>query len=331
MKQLFFQNGAPDIREEPWPVPKDSDVLIKVRAAHVYQPDEAILKLFAVDHEFLAGGFVVGSVVQMGALSEAEAELALEDMVVGIVPFASSSTCWAEFCLVPRWSCIKLTQTCDARRLVAALPGAIMAYTLFDSRTQLQAGDRVLLSDGASCQGHMIAQLACQQGAKVVSLVQTSNDSIYLKSATHLAAVYDKTTDLADIVKKETGGLGFNMVIDCHTSTAEDVEESELVVSRVNALTTRGVWAPNRSIQLSEAVSHSLMLKGGCVSWYSLPAWSQGSANQGHLMHMMAAVVDQVAQGKLKPHIGGTLTLDELKDFFEDDQHYLGSVVITFR
>lgn len=62
-----------------------------------------MLKLFAIDKHFLAGGFVVGQVVQLGSGAETEAELALDDVVVGLVPFASSSTCWAEYCLIPQW------------------------------------------------------------------------------------------------------------------------------------------------------------------------------------------------------------------------------------
>ena len=46
---------------------------------------------------------MVGQVVQLGSLAEAEAALALDDVVVGLVPFASTSTCWAEYCLIPRW------------------------------------------------------------------------------------------------------------------------------------------------------------------------------------------------------------------------------------
>ena len=58
---------------------------------------------------------------------------------------------------------------------------------------------------------------------------------------------------LADIVEKETGGLGFDVIVDCHSTPARvDGDEPELgmCTSRVNALAARGMWVANSAFQV---------------------------------------------------------------------------------
>jgi hypothetical protein len=49
---------------------------------------------------------------------------------------------------------------------------------------------------------------------------------------------------------RETGGLGFDMIVDCHVHDA-DVEAGGLT-SRINALAPRGVWVANDAVQVRQ-------------------------------------------------------------------------------
>lgn len=45
-------------------------------------------------------------------------------------------------------STLQVKEDTPLRKVCAALPGAVMAYELFQGRTRLMAGDRVLVLDG---------------------------------------------------------------------------------------------------------------------------------------------------------------------------------------
>ncbi|EDQ92899.1 uncharacterized protein MONBRDRAFT_22127 [Monosiga brevicollis MX1] len=233
--------------------------------------------------------------------------LPADQLVLGLVPHNGTSTTFAEHCLVPEWR--------------------------------------------ASANHHLVCQYATRLGGHVTATARTSKDKLYLSSQKQLVAVAEHSGSLADRSQELTGGLGYNVIFAEQWRRESDVTrrapgamdrsdsattlESEedgpedgaggaslpLLTDLLACLAVGGVLVVEERLRLTEAEEELLVDAGATVQYYSPFLWTQGTAFQGHLLHMLQDIVRLVAQDLVQPHLERTVSLAELAAQWSDLTH----------
>lgn len=192
------------------PVPRAGEVLIKVAAAGVNRPDlsqRAGAYPPPPGASDLPGLEVAGTVA---ALGEGVTRWCVGDAVCALTPGGG----YAEYCVTPATSCLRVPKGFDMLR-AAALPENYFTvwHNLFE-RGGLKAGEWTLIHGGASGIGTTAIQLAKRSGAMVCTTVGTAAkaDAVRRLGADHVAIYRDN--DWAAEIKAATGGKGVDVVLD---------------------------------------------------------------------------------------------------------------------
>ena len=274
--------GAPDVLrlgERPVPVPGVGEVLIRVSASGVNRPD--VLQRTG-NYPVPPGasdipGLEVAGVIEQGdAQALARAGFKIGDRVCALVAGGG----YAEFCVAPIGQCLPIPKGLSDIE-AASLPETFFTVwsNVFD-RAHLQAGETLLIQGGSSGIGVTAIQLARAMGCQVI--VTAGSDA---KCAACLAlgahhAINYKTHDFQDEVKRLTGGLGVNVILDMVAGSyvAKEIEclseDGRLVIiavqggikSEINAalvlrrrLTVTGSTLRPRSLAFKEAIAQACL------------------------------------------------------------------------
>ena len=274
--------GAPDVLrlgERPVPVPGVGEVLIRVSASGVNRPD--VLQRTG-NYPVPPGasdipGLEAAGVIEQGdAQALARAGFKIGDRVCALVAGGG----YAEFCVAPIGQCLPIPKGLSDIQ-AASLPETFFTVwsNVFD-RARLQAGETLLIQGGSSGIGVTAIQLARAMGSQVI--VTAGSDA---KCAACLAlgahhAINYKTHDFQDEVKRLTGGLGVNVILDMVAGSyvAKEIEclseDGRLVIiavqggikSEINAglvlrrrLTVTGSTLRPRSLAFKEAIAQACL------------------------------------------------------------------------
>ena len=208
--------GGPEVLqpcERPTPEPRAGELLIAVQASGVNRPDVLQRKgLYPMPPGVsdLPGLEVAGHVA--GGLPEdlAAAGLQIGDPVCALVAGGG----YAEFCVAPVGQCLPVPKGLNMVE-AASLPETF--FTVWQNVfviAGLKAGETLLVQGGSSGIGVTAIQLAKALGAQVI--VTAGSDE---KCAACLAigadhAINYRTQDFVTETKRQTGGLGANVVLD---------------------------------------------------------------------------------------------------------------------
>lgn len=208
--------GAPDVLrlgERPMPVPGVGELLIRVAASGVNRPD--VLQRTG-NYPVPPGasdipGLEVAGVIERGDEQElASAGFKLGERVCALVAGGG----YAQYCIAPVGQCLPVPKGLSDVE-AASLPETFFTVwsNVFD-RAKLQTGETLLIQGGSSGIGVSAIQLAKALGSRVI--VTAGSDE---KCAACLAlgadhAINYKTHDFQEEVKRLTGGLGVNVILD---------------------------------------------------------------------------------------------------------------------
>lgn len=227
-----------------WPesMPEPHQVKLRIGAAGICGTDLHIIRgtwpsrpPVVLGHEFC------GTVVEVGA---AVRNLALGDRVVGSNPAYTCGNCYhcragndfmcaervsagyhidgafAEYLCIDASRCHRLPDHVSFREAALGEPLAVAVHAVIE-RTTVHAGDLVLVS-GPGCVGLLTAQVAKIEGARVI-VAGLGRDRLRLECARRVGAdrVVDvEQEDLIEIVRRESDGLGADVVYECAGSAA---------------------------------------------------------------------------------------------------------------
>lgn len=208
--------GAPEVLvpgTRPEPVPGVGELLIRVSASGINRPD--VLQRTGnypvpPGASDIPGLEVAGVVVAGDAVAMAAAGLAVGDRVCALVAGGG----YAELCVAPVVQCLPVPKGLTDTE-AASLPETFFTVwsNVFD-RGRLQAGETLLIQGGSSGIGVTAIQMAKAAGAKVI--VTAGSDAkcqaCLALGADH--AINYKTTDFGAEVKRLTGGLGVDVILD---------------------------------------------------------------------------------------------------------------------
>jgi NADPH2:quinone reductase len=207
------QPGGPDVLkicERPLPATRQGEVLIKVHAAGVNRPDmlqrsghypvpagASDLPGLEVAGEIVAGD-LAGSALQIG------------DMVCALVQGGG----YAEYCVAPAALCLPVPHGWSAIE-AASIPETFFTVwsNVFD-RAKLTAGETLLVQGGTSGIGVTAIQLASAFGHNVYATAGSDDKCRACEALGAKLGINYRTADFVDIVKKNTGGRGVDVILD---------------------------------------------------------------------------------------------------------------------
>jgi NADPH:quinone reductase-like Zn-dependent oxidoreductase len=318
---IYTRYGPPDvlrITEVAVPVPKDTEVLIKIRAASVNP----------LDWHFLRGAPRLGRIVfglskpkdprlgvdvagQVEAVGKGVTRLRPGDAVFGMCKGAFAEyTCASEPGLVAMPDRISFEQA-------AGVPiAALTALQGLRDHGRLQAGERVLVNGAAGGVGTFAVQIAKAFGADVTGVCSTRNvDLVRSIGADH---VIDYTRE--DFART---GQHFNLLFDC-------VGNRALSACR-RVLTPKGIYVgiggggpETSSLRLvSDAVTLRLL------SWFVSQELRGFVARRRH--EDLAALQALVTSGAVTPVIDRCFPLSDISEAirYVEAGHARGKVIIT--
>ncbi len=205
--------GAPEVLQEvsvPIPEPRESEVLIHVRAAGVNRPD--ILQRLGMypvpaDADPLPGLEVAGEVTAMGP---ATSRWQTGDKVMAL----SHGGGYAEYCRVNENHCLPAPENLSMVE-AAAIPETYFTvwYNLF-MRAGLKAGESVLVHGGSSGIGTTAIQLAKALGASVITTAGSDKKCDFCLDLGADHAINYKDNDWEQAVGELTDGKGLDVVLD---------------------------------------------------------------------------------------------------------------------
>jgi NADPH:quinone reductase len=205
--------GGPEamtIAEGPLPQLRDGEILIRVEAAGVNRPDVAQRQGTyppPPGASPVLGLEVAGEVVAIGP---GVGVFSLGDKVTAL----ANGGGYAEYCAVPATQALAWPKGYDAIR-AAALPETFFTVwaNLF-MMAGLKAGESALIHGGSSGIGTTAIQLAAALGAKVFVTVGSDDKAEACVKLGAIRAINYKSEDFADVIRKETGKAGVDVILD---------------------------------------------------------------------------------------------------------------------
>ena len=201
--------GGPEVLrliDRPRPVPKPTEILVRVTAAGVNPLDwkTRARGAFLGEPPFTVGADVAGVVAEV---SEGVTRFAVGDRVFGMPRFPGEAAGYADFVTAPaRHFAVAPARATDVE--AAALPMAgLTAWQALVETAAVQAGQRVLVHAAAGGIGHLAVQIAKSRGAHVVGTARAENHAFLAALGADEAIDYTRE-DPVEIVR------GVDVVLD---------------------------------------------------------------------------------------------------------------------
>jgi NADPH:quinone reductase len=325
MRQVYFEgHGGPDvvrIGEAPVPEPGPGQVLIEVVAAGINRPDclqRQGLYPPPPGESDVPGMEVAGRAV---ALGEGVSAIKGGDEVCALV----GSGGYADYALAHAALCLPVPQPLSAIE-AAGLPETF--FTVFDNvftRGRLAPGETFLIHGGSSGIGMAAIQLAKQFGAKVIATAGSSGKCAFCKTLGADFAINYKTEDFVDEIKKITGKVGVDVVLDMVGGTY--LQRNLSVMAYEGRLVQIGfLQSPfAERFDMRPVMLRRLTLTGSTLRARSVAQKAQIAAA------LREKVWPLLEQGRVKPHIHATFPLEHARDAHEmmESSAHVGKILLV--
>ncbi len=192
--------------------PKSGELLVKVLAAPANFPDVLLCRgeyQIKPPLPFTPGVELCGEVV---ALGEGVTEFAVGDRVIGMPSLPNGG--FAELALMSVATAFPAPATLDDAEASALSIGYQTGWFALHRRTQLRAGETLLVQAAAGGVGSAAVQLGKAAGAKVIGVVGGPQKAEYTRALGADLVVDRHSEDFVAAVKDFTGGRGADVVFD---------------------------------------------------------------------------------------------------------------------
>jgi NADPH2:quinone reductase len=297
------QPGKPEVLqlcERPLPELNPGEVLIKVHAAGINRPDV----LQRLGHypvppgaSDLPGLEVAGEIVD-GDLSGSD--LRKGDMVCALVQGGG----YAEYCAAPLAQCLPVPKGLTPVQ-AASLPETFFTvWTNVFDRSQLSAGETLLVQGGTSGIGVTAIQMASALGHTVFATAGTDEKCRACEALGATRGINYKTEDFVAVVKELTGGKGVDVVL--------DMVAGPYVAREIDCLADDGrialialLGGAKAQVDLGQVLRRRLSISGSTLRPRPV-AFKAEIAKR-----LRERVWPLIEQGKIKPVIYKTFKLEE--------------------
>ncbi len=305
MRALVFDTPAPDTSRTSvvltsTPQPGPGEILIRVTHAGINFKDVMMRRGdpgYVPDWPVVPGLEVAGVVADLGAGVDAHApgmRVAALTNIGGLAEY------------------VVATQALSARipdevasQVAAAVPGVwATAWLLLHDAARVRAGDTVLVHSASGAVGTAIATLA--RALPQITLIGVVGAASRIEAARRAGYqhVYVRDDRLADVLRARLGGTGVDVVLDPQGTTWLGTDLQVLAPAGRIVLFGNASGAPFDPI-----ATGTLYAGNASVGGFSLAALS--AAAPARVAHAMGAVLQQIAEGRLRPHISVSRGLDQ--------------------
>jgi NADPH2:quinone reductase len=315
--------GSPEVLklvERPVPVPKPSEILIKVAAAGVNRPD--VLQRSGnypvpPDASDLPGLEVAGEVAVVGS---SVSGLEPGEKVCALVHGGG----YAEYCVAPEVTALPVPKGWTLIE-AASLPETFFTVwgNVYD-RARLAPGESLLVQGGSSGIGVTAIQMAKATGNQVfVTAGSDEKCAACLRLGADKAINY-KTQDFAAEIKAATGGKGVNVIL--------DMVGGDYVPRELKSLADDGrlvfiafLRGHKAELDINEVMRRRLTLSGSTLR--PRPVEFKGAIAKS----LREKIWPLIEAGKIRPEIYKTFPVAQAADahrLMESSQH-IGKIVLT--
>ncbi|MCW2857795.1 MAG: Alcohol dehydrogenase zinc-binding domain protein [Marmoricola sp.] len=308
------------------PEPDADEVLIKVSAAALNFND--ILRcrggLVSVPKEppFTLGMDVCGVVEAAGAGAEGW----IGQRVVGVSKDAFGGI--AEYTTAPAAGVFAAPEQLDDIEAAAFLLPFHTTYLALFVRADLQRGETLLVHSGASGLGTAAIQLGANAGARVIATVSSTEKAELCRSLGADLVIDHTQTDFAESVLQATDDVGADVI--CDLAGGDFVGKSWTCVARGGRYLPVGFTDDDqngmtgRPLRLASIGNFSVV--GVLGAWVAEvdPGLRRFGFNpftrvEGDRVH--TALLDLVAAGAIRPHVGQVTDIDGAARALDDHEH----------
>jgi 2-desacetyl-2-hydroxyethyl bacteriochlorophyllide A dehydrogenase len=312
---VYKQYGQPEVlqvKEVEKPIPKNNEILLRVKATAVNSGDVRLRKAdpFAVRFIF---GLIKPKINILGSVFSGEVESVGKDVKnfkVGDFVFGHTDMsfgAYAEYKCVPEYESLALKPANITHSEAAAIPFGGVTALHFIKKANIKPGQKVLIVGASGAVGSAAVQLAKSFGANVTGVCSTAN---------------------IDLVKS----IGADKVIDY---TQEDFtkngETYDVIFDTVKTIPVfRSLKSLNKNgIMILSAAGMQEMLQG---LWISMT--SNKKTLTGVISHKAADIIflkALIEAGKFKPVIDRTYPLEQIAEAhaYVEKGHKKGNIIIN--
>ena len=198
------------LSDRPAPLPGRGEVLVDVRAVSLNFRDLMVAKGQygpAGDDPIIAASDMAGVVAAVG---DGVTALAPGDRVA----FMEGIGAYAEYVAVPDWRIVKVPDAVSLELAAATQLQGSTAHYLCHAFTTLGPGSSCLAHAGAGGVGHILVQLAKNQGARVLNTVGNEEKAEFVRQLGADVIIPYREADFREVVMAETDGQGVDIVRD---------------------------------------------------------------------------------------------------------------------
>jgi putative PIG3 family NAD(P)H quinone oxidoreductase len=307
------------------PIPQSGEVLIKVAAAGINRPD--VLQRQGSyapppGASDLPGLEVSGTIVALGSDQDSGngALWKVGDQVMALTPGGG----YAEYCVTPAAHCLRIPAGLDMAAAAAIPETFFTVWTNVFDRARLQAGETFLVHGGSSGIGTTAIQLAHHFGARVFTTAGSDDKCRNCNELGADIAINYKNQDFVEVIKKETGGAGIDVIL--------DMVGGDYIARNLKSLAVEGRLVQIAFLQGSTAEINlaPLMVKRQTITGSTLRPRSV--ADKARIAAALAEkVLPLIDAGKVRPILYKTFPLREAAEahrLMETSAH-TGKIVLT--
>jgi putative PIG3 family NAD(P)H quinone oxidoreductase len=317
------QPGGPEVLrivERPTPQPGSDEVLVRVEAAGVNRPD-LMQRLGRYPPppgaSDIPGLEIAGTITAVGT---GVRTLTTGDRVCALV----SGGGYAEYCVAPAVQCLRVPGRLDAVSAAAIPETFFTVWTNLFERGGLRAGERALVHGGTSGIGTAAIQLAHAFDAIVFATAGSDAKCDACRRLGAAVAINYKTEDFVEIVKRETGGAGVDVIL--------DIVGGDYVARNIDCLGMHGRLVqigaqsgPRVAINLMPILQRRLTLTGSTLRARSVQ--EKGTLAREVERHVWPLL----ESGRVAPVIDRTYPLAEAADAHRrlESSEHIGKIVLV--
>ena len=232
MQAVRIENPGPDAKlvlvELPLPQPKPDEILLKIEAAGVNRAD-----LLQAQGRYpppkgapeTPGMEAAGTIAALGANIRARKT---GDRACALLAGGG----YAQYCVAHEGSVLPIPERMDMIHAAALPEACFTAWTNIMDSGRLAPGETLLVHGGASGIGTIAIQIFAARGHRVFTTAGTRDKCALAMKLGAAHAINYREEDFAEIVKRETGGNGVDVIL--------DMVGGDYVQRNLNALARKG-------------------------------------------------------------------------------------------
>jgi NADPH:quinone reductase len=299
--------GGPEVLKVvdlPEPEPGDGEVLVRVERAGMnfadtHQRENSYLARFELP--LVLGGEVSGTVERGDGFEPGQRVVAM-----------LSSGGYAEYAAAPAATTFPLPDGLDGGAALALLIQGLTAWHLYRTSAKLAEGESVVVISGAGGVGSLAVQLAKPFGAgRVITTASTQEKRDLTLELGADAAVDPNTEDLTAALLEANGGERVDVVLEM--SGGRVFEQGAEALAPFGRIVAYGI----ASREQNQLETGRLMRKSRAVVGF----WLMHCLGRREMMEEpLADLFERTVRGELRPRMGETYPLSEVRRAHEDLQ-----------